>query len=182
MAGHTQCFHTVRANGFTSVNCSTMTCCHATEIPTMLMSFYCLSQTSVHCLNGKETLFGVSTTSNDSGMHLSSVTGLLDLVFSFQKQDNLMSCISIPDLESSYILQKKATPSDLGLPSPADPLSSREHLQKKVSGEFTVAISDIKANSHQGLTSGSSTQIQLELQTFHCRLQDCLSFPQALGS
>lgn len=85
LVGHTLCFPTARTNGFTSVNCSTTTCCHATEIPAILKSFYCLSQTSVHCLNGKATLFGVSTAANDSGMHQSSVTCLLDLIFSFQE-------------------------------------------------------------------------------------------------
>lgn len=49
---------------------------------------------------------------NDSGMHLSSVTHLLDLVFSFQEQNNAMISIS-PDLESNCILQNQAIPWDV---------------------------------------------------------------------
>lgn len=61
----------------------------------------------------------------------------------------------------------------LALLPPADPLPTGEQLQNKVSGEFTVAILDVKTTNKQGLTSGSWTmhvhfQTWVALQTFHC--------------
>lgn len=54
----------------------------------------------------------------------------------------------------------------MGLPPSADPSSVREHLQDKVPGEFIVAISDVKANSHQGFASRSSTQHRWNIRPF----------------
>lgn len=134
-----------------------MACCHATEIPTILKSFYCLLKTSVHCLYGKTTLGYPQQKEDDSGMYLSSVTHLLDLVFSCQEQNNTMICnfsrcgVILHFAETGHPMRQ------LALLPPADPLPTRKHLQNKVSGELIVVISNVKANSQQGCASGSWT-------------------------
>lgn len=106
---------------------------------------------------------------NYSGMHLSSLTHLLDLVFSFQEHNNATSCIS-PAWSLTVFCRNRPSPRDVWHFHQV--LCSLGSTCRTVSGEF-VAVSDVKTTYQQGLASGSWTthvhfQTQVQLQTFQC--------------